>query len=72
MNLPPGQKSAEEQQAVQAMADEVYSEMGIRRGRLLHRLGLVVFVVACLASWVVFYGEVCSGGKCQSIFSSVF
>jgi hypothetical protein len=56
MNLSPRQKSAEEQQAIQAMADEVYSEMGIRHGRLLYRLGLVVFVVACLASWVVFYG----------------
>lgn len=72
MNLPPGQKNAEEKRAVQNLADEMYSEMGIRHGRLLHRLGLVIFVVACLVSWVVFYGEVCSDGKCQSIIESFF
>ncbi len=72
MNLPPRQKSADDKRAVQAMADEIYSEIGIKHGRLLHRMGLAAFVLACLISWATLYGEICSGGECRSIIGSIF
>jgi hypothetical protein len=72
MNFPPRQKSANDKRTVQAMADELYSEMGIKHGRLLHRIGLAGFVLSCLLSWIALYGEVCSGGECQSIIKSIF
>ena len=72
MNLPPKQKNPEDKQAVQEMAEGLYSEMGIKHGRFLYRLGLAAFVLACLASWVAFYGEICSDGDCSSIIGSIF
>jgi hypothetical protein len=72
MNFPPRQKSADDKRTIQEMADEIYSEMGIKHGRLLHRIGLAGFVLTCLLSWIAFYGEVCSGGECQSIIKSIF
>ena len=72
MNIAQRYDSADEKKAVQAMADEVYAEMGLKHGRLLRRIGLTAFVLACLGSWVVFYGEVCSGDECTSIIESFF
>jgi hypothetical protein len=72
MNLPPRQKSTVEKQAIQAMTDEVYAEMGIKHGRIFHRVGLVVFAFVCLASWFVLYAEVSSAAECQIIIGGVF
>lgn len=58
MNLPPRQQSSDKQRQVQTAVDEVYREMGIRNGRFLYRVGLAVFLVASVGSWVVLYGRV--------------
>jgi hypothetical protein len=72
LNLPPSQNTAEEKETVKMMADEVYAEMGIKHGRLLHRAGLAVFAFTCLGSWVIFYGEVCTGKECTRIIQNIF
>ena len=71
MNRAPAKERGREQ-SVAASADAVYAEMGIRHGRILYRMGLVAFAMACLVSWVSFYGEVCSGGECGSVIKVVF
>lgn len=70
MNRHPAKERWREQ-SVEASADAVYAEMGIRHGRILYRLGLVAFAMACLVSWASFYGEVCFGGEC-SVLRIVF
>jgi len=72
MNLPPSYNNSREKELAHQMVDEVYSEMGLKNGRLLYKLGLAIFVFSCLASWVLFYGEVCSANECKSILKSVF
>jgi len=72
MNLPPSQGDSEEKQAIQSSVDEIYAEMGVPNGRTLYRAGLAMFFVACIGSWVVLYGEVCTSGDCQSIINSIF
>ena len=64
MNLPSSSsKGAKE------LANEMYSEMGIKNGALFYRIGLGIFVVSAIASWVVFYGHVCnSAGQCSGLF----
>lgn len=59
MNLPPEHKNREEKENVNQMVDEFYSGMGIKHGRLLYRLGLISFVLSGIASWILFYGEIC-------------
>ncbi|KAF3980836.1 MAG: hypothetical protein HFP76_00020 [Methylococcales symbiont of Iophon sp. n. MRB-2018] len=71
MNLPPSYNNSDEKESAHQMVDEFYAEMGLKNGRLLYRFGLASFVFSCLASWVLFYGEVCSGNECQSILESV-
>ena len=72
MNWPPGQNTKEEAEAVRTISDEVYAEMGIRYGRLLHRLGLVAFAITCIGFWIIFYGEVCADGECTKIINNIF
>lgn len=71
MNRAPAKERGREQ-FVEASADAIYAEAGTRRGRILYRLGLVAFAMACLGSWVSFYGEVCSGEECGSVIKVVF
>ncbi|MDR4485431.1 MAG: hypothetical protein R3B95_19910 [Nitrospirales bacterium] len=68
MNLPPAKKNLEAGAVAQTLVDDFYSEMGIKHGQFFYKLGLAVFAVACLASWIAFYGEVCSvDGECRSL-----
>lgn len=71
MNWPPKQKPLDTQLTASEIADEMYREMGIPRGRLLYRLGLVSFLITSLASWILFYGESCAGGECQNLLESL-
>lgn len=70
MNWPPSQKTQDTQITASAIADEMYREMGIPKGRLLYRIGLVSFIITSVASWILFYGESCVGSECQSILES--
>lgn len=71
MNLPPSQKAMEEGDLVKKLTDDVYKEMGIKNGRSWYKFGLFVFVMSCVASWLIFYGEVCSGDECQSFIERI-
>ena len=57
MNLPPEQKNRKEKERVNQMADELYTEMGLKNGRLLYRFGLISFACSGIASWLLLYGE---------------
>ena len=63
MNLPSYDTDSEKQAAYEA-ADAIYTELGIRSGRLLYRTGLAAFVLASMGSWVVFYSELCNRYDC--------
>lgn len=60
MNLPPEHKSREEKEIANQMADEFYNETGVKNGRLLYKLGLISFACSGIASWLLFYGEICT------------
>lgn len=63
MNVPPSHSKGGKE-----LANVMYSEMGIENGALLYRIGLGMFVVLAIASWVIFYGEFCnSAGQCSSL-----
>ena len=53
--------------------DEIYDEAGIKHGRLKHTLGLAVFIVASLASWALFYGQICNQAlECKPLLTELF
>jgi len=39
-----------------AQSNEMYSEMGLKHGAILYRVGLGGFVIASIVGWVIFYG----------------
>jgi len=52
-----------------AQANEMYSEMGLKHGAILYRVGLGGFVIASIVGWVIFYGQSCnSAGQCSGFF----
>jgi energy-coupling factor transporter transmembrane protein EcfT len=64
MNLPPSSNKESKESA-----NEIYSEMGMKNGVLLYRIGLGGFVLAAIASWVIFYGQSCNNaGECSGFF----
>lgn len=64
MNIPPRSNSESK-----AQASEMYSELGLKHGAILYRVGLGGFVVASIAGWVIFYGQSCnSAGQCSGFF----
>ena len=64
MNLPPSSSKESKE-----LANEMYSEMGLKHGALLYRIGLGGFVASAIASWVIFYGKTCdSAGQCSGFW----
>lgn len=55
-----------------ALANEMYTEMGLSHGALLYRAGLAGFVVAALVGWVIFYAQLCNSAGNVVVFSSSF
>ena len=50
------------------LVDEIYEEMGIKRGARKYRLGLAAFAAFSLVGYVLMFSELCdSEGKCVSI-----
>ncbi len=56
LNLPPSQKSAAERNAISAIVDDIYSDLGIPRGRLLYRIGLATFAIVSVGGYFFGYG----------------
>ena len=71
MNLPPSYDTDSDKQAANEAADVLYTDLGIRYGRLLYRAGLAAFVLASLGSWILFYGEICSSNGCIPIVDAL-
>lgn len=64
MNLPPSSTKESKE-----LANEMYTEMGLKHGSLLYRFGLGGFVVASIVCWVIFYSQTCnSAGRCSGFF----
>jgi len=42
------------------MVDDMYTELGIKNGRLKYRIGLTFYVIGGLLGWIVFYSQVIS------------
>ena len=43
---------------INEVADNIYSDMGIKNGRLKYRLGLSAYVIGCVLGWIAFYGGI--------------
>lgn len=57
---------------VASMADSVYEELGIKKGRLKYRLGIAAFGGTSLILYVLVFGELCtSDGTCAAIYRSL-
>lgn len=42
------------------IVDDMYSELGIKNGRLKYRIGLTFYVIGGVLGWVVFYSQIVS------------
>ena len=62
INIPPKAKKEDgmNQDKKNKLVDEVYENMGIKKGRLKYRLGLASYVIGGILGWVIFYGEIVS------------
>jgi hypothetical protein len=54
--IPPRLKNKEDRKLAKEMADEMYDEMNIKRGRLKYRIGTSAFVVGIIIAYVFFMG----------------
>lgn len=60
VNIPPKTKKGDtlDQKEKNKIVDEMYNEMGIKKGRLKYRIGLIAYLVGGILGWVIFYGQV--------------
>jgi hypothetical protein len=65
---PPLPKGRAKSEALDAI-DTGYRELGIQRGRLKYRLGMIAFGLSSAVGYVLFFGEVCDAGdQCRHLF----
>ena len=62
INIPPKTKreDALDQKEKNKIVDEMYDEMGIKKGRLKYRIGLTAYLIGGIVGWVLFYGQIMS------------
>ena len=60
VNIPPKTKKSDtlDQKEKNKIVDEMYKEMGIKKGRLKYRIGLTAYLVGGILGWIIFYGQV--------------
>lgn len=60
VNIPPKVKKGEmmSQDEKNKMVDEIYNEMGINRGRLKYRIGLMAYLSGGVLGWIIFYAQI--------------
>ena len=60
VNIPPKAKKddALDQKEKNKIVDEMYNEMGIKKGRLKYRIGLTVYLIGGILGWIIFYSQV--------------
>lgn len=55
--LIPPKKDKSLEVEINGVTDDVFSEMGIKKGRLKYRIGLSAYIAGCLLGWIAFYGS---------------
>jgi len=60
VNIPPKIKKGDalNQKEKNKIVDEMYNEMGIKKGRLKYRIGLTAYLVGGILGWIIFYSQV--------------
>jgi hypothetical protein len=58
LNLPPNAPTSDK--VSDQLVEEIYSGMGVPKGRKKYRFGLFVFAAASIVSWMYLYGRVVS------------
>lgn len=60
VNIPSKDTKTEklDQKEKNEIIDTAYTEMGIKKGRLKYRLGLVAYLVGGILGWIIFYGQI--------------
>lgn len=60
VNIPPKAKKSGiiDQKEKNKIVDEMYSEMGIKKGKLKYRIGLAAYLIGGILGWVIFYSQV--------------
>jgi hypothetical protein len=60
VNIPPKKNKGDvfDQKEKNKIVDEVFSEMGIKKGRLKYRIGLTAYLIGGILGWIMFYGQV--------------
>src|SRR3989344_9281656 len=62
LQIPPNMKKGSmiTEREKNKMADDMYTELGIKNGRLKYRIGLTFYVIGGVLGWMVFYSQVVS------------
>ena len=60
VNIPPKTKKSDmlDQKEKNKIVDEMYNEIGIKKGRLKYRIGLVAYLIGGVLGWIIFYGQI--------------
>lgn len=57
VNIPPKSKGVDKTET-NVLIDKMYNDMGIRKGRLKYRLGLIAYLIGGILGWILFYSKV--------------
>jgi hypothetical protein len=70
LSWPPAASNAISKQEMARFAEEVYAELGIARGRLKYRLGVLGFALFSGMAYILVFGQVCTyEGQCTPFIS---
>lgn len=73
LNLAPSPSAGRTKEEMRVMVNEIYKELELPHGRVQAKIGLAVFTLCSLGSYVLLFGEVCDrNGACTPIFRTLF
>lgn len=60
INIPPkaNKDEALDQEEKNKIIDNMYNEMGIKKGRLKYKLGLMAYLIGGILGWIIFYSQI--------------
>ena len=60
VNIPPKTKKSDalDQKEKNKIVDEMYDEIGIKKGRLKYRIGLTAYLIGGILGWIIFYSQI--------------
>ena len=72
LNIAPSPSAGHTKEEMRTMVNEIYKEWGLPRGRLQRKIGLAVFGLCSLGSYILFFGEIYSrSGECTPLIRSL-